>query len=92
MSCDHISELTETLLDKNLETMKVFTPLIAWHNRDRVSAIDFQPVPHPRPTKDGGTRIATGGDDNHVIVSDEFGFSKNSESSHFNNFTSLLSK
>ena len=49
--------------------MKVFTPLIAWHNRDRVSAIDFQPVPHPRPTKDGGTRIATGGDDNHVIVS-----------------------
>ena len=86
MSCDHIS--AETLLDKNLETMKVFTPLIAWHNRDRVSAIDFQPVPHPRPTKDGGTRIATGGDDNHVIVSGEFGFSKISKSSHFNNFTS----
>ena len=92
MFCDHISELTETLLHKNLLTMKVFTPLIAWHNRDRVSAIDFQPVPHPRPTKDGGTRIATGGDDNHVIVSGEFGFSKNSESSHFNNFTSRLSK
>ena len=49
--------------------MKVWTPLIAWHNRDRVSAIDFQPFPHPKPTKDGGTRIATGGDDKHVIVS-----------------------
>ena len=90
MSCDHIS--AETLLDKNLETMKVFTPLIAWHNRDRVSAIDFQPVPHPRPTKDGGTRIATGGDDNHVIVSSEFSFSKNHESSHFSIFTSRVPK
>ena len=49
--------------------MKVWTPPIAWHNRDRVSTIDFQLVPYPKSTKDGGTRIATGGDDNHVIVS-----------------------
>jgi len=48
--------------------MKVWTPPIAWHNRDRVSTIDFQPVPYPKSTKDGGTRIATGGDDNHVII------------------------
>lgn len=49
--------------------MKVETPQIAWHNRDRVSTISIQPQPHPRPTKDGGTRIATGGDDTHVVVS-----------------------
>jgi len=48
--------------------MKVETPSIAWHNRDRVSSIDFQPKPHPKPTQNGGTRIATGGDDNHVII------------------------
>ena len=89
MSCDHTSKLAETLFEKNLVTMKVFTPLIAWHNRDRVSAIDFQPLSHPRPTKDGGTRIATGGDDNHVIVSSEFDVSKNIGRSHFRNFTSF---
>ena len=50
------------------QIMKVETPSIAWHNRDRVSSIDFQPKAHPKPTQNGGTRIATGGDDNHVIV------------------------
>ena len=45
--------------------MKVCTPLIAWHNRERVSSADFQPVPYP----DGGSRLATGGDDKHVVVS-----------------------
>lgn len=49
--------------------MKVETPQIAWHNRDRVSSISIQPQPHPKPTKEGGTRIATGGDDTHVVVS-----------------------
>lgn len=48
--------------------MKVCTPLISWHNRERVSAIDFQPTAHPKATKDGGTRLATGGDDNHVVI------------------------
>ena len=45
--------------------MKVHTPLIAWHNRERVSSADFQPVAYP----DGKSRLATGGDDKHVIVS-----------------------
>ena len=57
---------------KKTKIMKVETPSIAWHNRDRVSSIDFQPKPHPKPTQNGGTRIATGGDDNHVVVSWEF--------------------
>lgn len=50
-------------------SMKVETPQIAWHNRDRVSSISIQPQPHPKPTKEGGTRIATAGDDTHVVVS-----------------------
>ena len=45
--------------------MKVHTPLIAWHNRERVSSADFQPVPYPN----GQCRLATAGDDKHVIVS-----------------------
>ena len=48
--------------------MKVYTPLIAWHNRERVSSADFQPVPYP----DGQSRLATGGDDKHVVVSFTF--------------------
>jgi hypothetical protein len=45
--------------------MKVYTPLISWHNRERVSSADFQPVAYPN----GQPRLATGGDDKHVIVS-----------------------
>jgi len=48
--------------------MKVQTPQIAWHNRDRVSSVSIQPFPHPTPTKEGGTRIATCGDDSHVVI------------------------
>ena len=50
--------------------MKVQTPQIAWHNRDRVSSVSIQPFAYPTPCKEGGTRIATGGDDTHVVVSD----------------------
>ena len=49
--------------------MKVQTPQIAWHNRDRVSSVSIQPFAYPTPTKEGGTRIATCGDDCHVVVS-----------------------
>ena len=52
--------------------MKVQTPQIAWHNRDRVSSVSIQPFAYPTPTKEGGTRIATGGDDTHVVVSNTY--------------------
>ena len=52
--------------------MKVQTPQIAWHNRDRVSSVSIQPFAYPTPCKEGGTRIATGGDDTHVVVSDTY--------------------
>jgi len=48
--------------------MKVQTPQIAWHNRDRVSSVSIQPFAYPTPTKEGGTRIATCGDDCHVVI------------------------
>ena len=66
--CENIEEnsLKEEFCDKN---MKVQTPQIAWHNRERVSSVSIQPIAHPTPTKEGGTRIATGGDDTHVVVS-----------------------
>ena len=47
--------------------MKVQTPQIAWHNRDRVSSVSIQPYSHPKPLKEF-SRIATGGDDTHVVV------------------------
>jgi len=50
------------------KNMKVQTPQIAWHNRDRVSSVSIQPFPYPTPTKEGGTRIATSGDDCHVVI------------------------
>ena len=52
--------------------MRVSTPTISWHNRERVSSLDFQPAPFPGPTpgaQTGSTRLATAGDDKHVIVS-----------------------
>ena len=55
---------------KFVKNMKVQTPQIAWHNRDRVSSVSIQPFAYPTPCKEGGTRIATGGDDTHVVVSD----------------------
>ena len=51
--------------------MKVQTPQIAWHNRDRVSSVSIQPCSHPKPLKEF-SRIATGGDDSHVVVSTTF--------------------
>merc|ERR1712223_1866803 len=50
------------------KNMKVQTPQIAWHNRDRVSSVSIQPFAYPTPTKEGGTRIATCGDDCHVVI------------------------
>jgi len=44
--------------------MKAYTPAISWHNRERVASADFQPVPYPG----GEARLATGGDDKHVVV------------------------
>lgn len=67
--CDYCDFSQKIILESKV-TMKVWTPMIAWHNRERVSSVDFQPQPYPRPTKDGGTRVATAGDDNHVTVSD----------------------
>ena len=48
--------------------MKVCTPGIAWHDRQRVSAIDFQPG-HDGGEEEGLVRLATAGHDNHVVVS-----------------------
>jgi len=60
--------------------MKVVTPAVAWHDRQRVAAIDFQPCPWPLPSEDmhkkvvegqrreKSIRVATGGDDKHVVV------------------------
>ena len=64
------SMIKETFLIVKLQVikMKVYTPLIAWHNRDRVSSVDFQPVAYPK----GQPRLATAGDDKHVVVSDKF--------------------
>ena len=59
-------------LKKFVKNMKVQTPQIAWHNRDRVSSVSIQPFAYPTPCKEGGTRIATGGDDTHVVVSDTY--------------------
>ena len=67
--------------------MKVQTPQIAWHNRDRVSSVSIQPFAYPTPTKEGGTRIATGGDDTHVVVSDMYTVNK---ISLFRNFAEIL--
>lgn len=67
--------------------MKVQTPQIAWHNRDRVSSVSIQPFAYPTPLKEGGTRIATGGDDTHVVVSDTYLLNK---ISLFRNFAEIL--
>ena len=53
--------------------MKVSTPTVSWHNRERVSSVDFQPVAYPKPTTNGATagydcRLASAGDDKHVVV------------------------
>ena len=46
--------------------MKVLTPSISWHDRQRVSSLDFQPRPEDDPN--GPLRLATAGDDHHVVV------------------------
>ena len=49
--------------------MRVLMPGISWHNRERISSVDFQPVSYP-PGKTGKkTRLASAGDDHHVVVS-----------------------
>lgn len=50
--------------------MKCIIPEISWHNRDPVLSVDIQ----PRRSKDGGLRdvhrLASGGTDSHVLVSE----------------------
>jgi hypothetical protein len=64
--------------------MRVITPAISWHDRHRVSAVDFQPAPWPdasaaqtSPSSTASTqssvskvqrRMASAGDDHHVVV------------------------
>merc|ERR1711962_1779591 len=53
--------------------MRVATPTVSWHNRERVASVDFQPVAYPSQTPNGTksgypTRLATAGDDKHVLV------------------------
>ncbi len=50
--------------------MKLCTPAIAWHNRERVSSVDFQPRPWPVPPagQPDLIRVASGGDDHHVVI------------------------
>jgi WD40 repeat protein len=53
--------------------MKVSTPAISWHNRERISSVDFQPICYPPPSKEKSrsvNRIASGGDDKHVVIWD----------------------
>lgn len=45
--------------------MKLVIPEISWHNRDPVLSVHFQPT----TTEDGYCRLATGGSDSHVFVS-----------------------
>eukprot|EP00095_Tigriopus_kingsejongensis_P003471 maker-scaffold13_size735724-snap-gene-6.28 protein:Tk03471 transcript:maker-scaffold13_size735724-snap-gene-6.28-mRNA-1 annotation:"GI20194" len=47
--------------------MKTLTPAMAWHNRDRVSSLDWQPRPQPEDRLER-PRLATGGDDHHVVI------------------------
>jgi len=48
--------------------MKVSTPGVAWHNRERVASVDFQPQAWPVLADKEAVRLATGGDDKHVVV------------------------
>ena len=53
--------------------MKVSTPAISWHNRERISSVDFQPTCYPTPSKETSrcvSRLASGGDDKHVVIWD----------------------
>ena len=57
--------------------MKVSTPAISWHNRERISSVDFQPICYPVP-KDPSrclSRLASAGDDKHVVIWDLSGVS-----------------
>lgn len=45
--------------------MKLVIPEISWHNRDPVLSVHFQAA----NTEDGHCRLATGGSDSHVFVS-----------------------
>lgn len=47
--------------------MHVLTPSISWHNRDRIASVDFQPVSWP--PLGNRLRLASAGDDHHVVVS-----------------------
>jgi len=53
--------------------MRVATPTVSWHNRERVASVDFQPTAYPSQTPNGTksgypTRLATAGDDKHVLI------------------------
>jgi len=52
--------------------MKVSTPAISWHNRERISSVDFQPICFPSQTDNSRSvnRLASGGDDKHVVIWD----------------------
>ena len=52
--------------------MKVSTPAISWHNRERISSVDFQPICFPSQTDKSRSinRLASGGDDKHVVIWD----------------------
>lgn len=52
--------------------MKVSTPAISWHNRERISSVDFQPICFPPQTDKSRSinRLASGGDDKHVVIWD----------------------
>ena len=53
--------------------MKVSTPAISWHNRERISSVDFQPICYPPALEDNSrtvSRLASGGDDKHVVIWD----------------------
>lgn len=43
---------------------------MSWHNRDPVLSIDIQPKPGTNADQDKFTRLASGGTDTHVIVSE----------------------
>lgn len=47
--------------------MRCFTPQIAWHNKDPILSIDFDPT----TTSDQSSflRFASGGTDTHLLVS-----------------------
>ncbi|OTF82764.1 hypothetical protein BLA29_007857 [Euroglyphus maynei] len=48
--------------------MKIYTPQISWHDRQPILSVDIQNRLHSEKNSNKFYRLATGGNDNHVII------------------------